>query len=570
MYFLATIVVLVIVKYMTLNQPSHLNSLSQWEKEAAIGPLSFWERVRVRALFLWLILFIPLSTSAFLWSDLGLDIYGQIDKNYKWLEQKQYEHELTAQWEADINEVLEPIFADYGVTCNIGTSADIDSMLSENNIAEIVERCSWQDESVPAILAERVSNALWYIKNTYTQRAETKAQKTFEVERIWLYSDGNIENSPFDLVEDLIQIDTIIFTQELEYEWVARDNAEDDFERHISGEDTNIDTKREEEIIDEDISIDTQDWPLLDPDEILWEGIIDFLDYHSYVCVDPNQSGLDNTISNDIIWDIEWFGAFVSNPRFWEYPEGIVRLDGWWDGPTLWWNSLTGNYSPVRDDFPCDWFFCITIEFQKSDYGLAGWESNSIESILQKAGKHIEKPANASLTQRKQTTNNFELWSIIDDLPGMLRGFWIDVSSKPVPILDLENEREESVQWDLYEVENLLSVYYKNQWLDYERRNDLSIFGSREHEQKVFQTAGGMPIWYTENRLNELAAFQNALRENNRIISQSVNNEIITKDLQQFSDLFAELEVFTLAIEDFVFAFSWNLEEMKRIPTRSP
>jgi len=43
--------------------------------------------------------------------------------------------------------------------------------------------------------------------------------------------------------------------------------------------------------------------------------------------------------------------------------------------------------------------------------------------VLSKVAKHLEKPANASLTQRKMTTNNFELGSIIKDLPGMLRGF---------------------------------------------------------------------------------------------------------------------------------------------------
>ncbi len=506
----------------------------------------------------------------FLWEDLGLDIYGQIDQNYKGLEQKQYEYELTGQGEWTINEVLAPIFADYGITCNINTSADIDTMLGDDNISEIVKRCWWEDENVPALLAERVGNALRYIRETYTQRAETKAEKTFEVERIGLYSDGNIENSPFDLVEDLIQIDTIIFSEKLEYEWLENDNissavqefVDDNFNDPIIEAGTNI-VDWTQEIADdiEEIFVGSDDEP---------ENIIEYLDYHNYVCSDDNQSGLDDNFVNDLIWNIEWYGPYVSNPQYWEYPEGIVPIGGWWSGPTLGWESLTWNYTPIRDEFPCDWWFCITIEFQKSDYGLAGWETSTIESVLKKAWKHIEKPANASLTQRKQTTNNFELWSIIEDLPGMLRGFWIDVSSKPVPILDVENDREENVEWDLYEIENLLSVYYKNQGLDYERRNDLSIFWSTEHEQKVFQTAWWMPVWYAENRLNELNAFQTALRENNRIVSQSVNNEVITKDLQQFSDLFAELEIFVMAIEDFTFAFTGNLWEMKQIPTRSP
>lgn len=509
----------------------------------------------------------------FLWEDLGLDIYGQIDTNYEVLERKQYEYELTGQWQADINEVLKPIFADYGISCDIQSSGDIDAMIDGDNISEIVRRCRWENENVPSLLAERVTNALKHIKKTYTQRAETKAQKTFEVERIWLYSDGNIENSPFDLVDDLMQIDSIIFTQELEYEGIARENAEDEFEEHITEEKETRYTQEPEEDSFGNIFDEIADALWWEPDKIEVEDlpeIIDYLDYHNYVCKDDNQTGLDDTIFEEIIDGIEWYWPYVNNPSYWEYPTWIVPLDGWWAGPMTWGLNLTGSYTPVRDEWPCDWFFCITIEFQNTNYGLAGWESNTIESILKKVVKHTDKPANASLTQRKQTTNNFELGSIIEDLPGMLRGFWIEVSSKPVPILDIENEREDAIEWDLYEIQNLLSAYYKNQWLDYNRRNDLAIFWSKEHEQKVFQTAAGMSTTYPENRMNELREFQIALRENNRIVSQWVNNEIITRDLDQFSNLFAELEIFTLAIEDFVFAFTGNLEEMKKIPTRSP
>jgi len=518
---------------------------------------------------LW-VFFWSVHTYAFLWEDLGIDLYGEIDRNFKDLEQKQYEYELTGQGEGTLNEVLAPIFADYGISCNVNTPEDIDTMLWDDNISEIVSRCWGDNENVPALLAERVSNALRYIRETYTQKAETKAQKTFEVERIGLYSDGNIENSPFDLVEDLIQIDTIIFTEELEYEWVARNNANEDFANHLLWEDTNIAVEEPEEEIIEDEEESVEEDDVLDPDEILWNDIIEYLDYHNYVCTPENQSGLDDTITGDIIWDIEWYGPYVSNPTYWEYPEWITPLGGWWTGPTLGWGGLDWNYSPVRDEFACDSWFCIVIEFEKSDYGLAGWETMTIETVLNRAWKHLDKAGNASLTQRKQTTNNFELGSIIENLPDMLRWFWVEVSSKPVPILDLETDWEEALTWDRFEIENLVRKYYKNIWLDYDRQNDLSNYNSREYEQKIIQTAWWMPIEYVEMRSNQLKVFQNALRENNRIIAQEINNEIISQDLEQYSHLFSELEIFTAAIENFVFAYSWNLSEMKEIPTRSP
>jgi hypothetical protein len=70
----------------------------------------------------------------------------------------------------------------------------------------------------------------------------------------------------------------------------------------------------------------------------------------------------------------------------------------------------------------------------------------TIETVLKRAAKHLEKPANASLTQRKQTTNNFEIGSIIKDLAGMFRGFGIEVSSKPIPILELEGKNDDLVE----------------------------------------------------------------------------------------------------------------------------
>ena len=527
----------------------------------------------IKKILIWALIWVFFWSShihAFLWEDLGLDIYGQIDRNLKWLEQKQYEYELTAQGKGTVNDVLAPIFADYGIACNIGSSADIESMLAGNNIAKIMERCWWENEDVPALLAERVTNALSYIKSTYTQRAETKAQKTFEVERIGLYSDGNIENSPFDLVEDLIQIDSIIFSKELEYEWVENKNTSESvqdvvdevFNDPIINTGTNI-TDWVQEIAD-----DIEDIFVWNDEE--QEDIIEYLDYHNYVCIDQNQSGLDDAITDDIIWNIEWYGPYVSNPSYWEYPDGIVPIGWWWIGPTLWWESLSWNYTPIRDDFPCDWWFCITIEFQKNDYGLAWGETSTIESVLKKSGQHLEKAANANPTQRKQTTNNFELSSIIENLPDMLRGFWVEVITKPVPILDIQNDRENNVNWDRFERENLARKYFNNLWLNYDRQNDLTNFNSTEYEQKIIQTAWWMPITYSEDRNNQLKLFNNALRENNRIVSQSVNNEIITKDLEQFSDLFAELEIFVMAIEDFVFSFTGNLWEMKEIPTRSP
>ena len=156
----------------------------------------------------------------------------------------------------------------------------------------------------------------------------------------------------------------------------------------------------------------------------------------------------------------------------------------------------------------------------------------------------------------------------------MLRGFWLEVQTKPVPILDLESSDEDSAPEGSLSEEKLLA-YYKNLTLDYERRNDLQIFrkisrtGTFEEEQKVFQTSAGMPTQYPERRLNELSRFQAALSENNRILSIATDKSISYDDMKKFSDQFSELERFTAAIEDFAIGFTDHVQRLKQIPTRT-
>ena len=137
----------------------------------------------------------------------------------------------------------------------------------------------------------------------------------------------------------------------------------------------------------------------------------------------------------------------------------------------------------------------------------------------------------------------------------------MEVSTKPVPILEFENENQDVVDGPQSNAEKKLTSYYKNLSLDFERRNDLMIFrkisgGRSEEVQKVLQTSAGMPAPYVEDRVNELKKFQRALAENNRLLSRATDSSISYDDMEKFADQFAELERFTAAIEDFVESFT--------------
>lgn len=563
-------------------QPSLLNLLSLGGEEGykknkfcSFPLLQRRGNSRVRSWSLWfLICILPFQyTSAFLWEDLGLDLYKQIDEWFYELERKQYEYELTGQWETSVQGVIWPILAEVWVECDINSIDEMENVLGNgvtDQVPFIVQRCAGESEKMSNEVIERIVGQMEDIKNNFRERALSKANTTFDVAKIWLYSDGNIENSPFDLIHDLQEIDRIIFSEEIPYEWVPYEKSANDALNDFLEEDKSY-LYVDDVIIEEEDDIAEE---VLSEEEIIPEiptFLDDIIEDHSYVCAPSTDlSGLDIDDLEDVLEDIWWVrDPRVINPYTRWYSWWIATNGSSWGGPfaTSW---PAGLYSPVRDEWNCDSWFCITIEFRKSDYWLTGWNTQAIDALLTKAAGHLEKPANASLTQRKMTTNNFELWSIIKDLPGMLRGFWIEVQSKPVPILDVESDNEDLVDGDFLEVENLLSIYYKNQGLDYNRRNDLDIYNAIAEETKILQTSGGMPITYVESKSNELGKFRDALKENNRQISLEIDKRVITDDMKDFSNQFAELERFVAAMEDFTKAVAWSIWQMKQIPSRSP
>ncbi len=565
-----------------LIQSSILNYFSQKEKKATVYSLSFWERVRVRALLVILCsLLFPLTSSAFLGEDLWIDLYTKVDEWFYALKQKQYENEITGQGKTTVDQIVGPILADRWLNCEIKTTAEIEELLwntGEKQVEKILDVCWYAGEKAPTQVVEEVVQGLSYVKNTFSARADEKTNTIYDVARIGLYNDGNLENSPFDLIHDLQEIDKIIFTQEIEYEGVENDQSSDAaVDAHMeNGWNTEDDaSETPEDNTDEwedDTDGETSSWSVSLP-----EGIDTWIT-HSYMCPPDNTSGLWTDDVKDILDDIENPGGYTPYVSEWTYPGGIP-WSGWgfiWDGPTA---SVppSGTYNTITDEWGCSPkdFFCIIIEFENSNYGLTGGESMSIEKILAKAAEHLEKPANASLTQRKMTTNNFEIWSMIKNLPDMLRGFGIEVQSKPIPILDEIEWSSPDEDAPKSEVEKKLIRYYKNIGLDYKRRNDLSNFGaiSRTHssqlEQKVLNTAAYMPIEYGEQRLNELSKFQAKLSENNRIISQGTDKQIMYDDMKKFNTQFTELERFVAGIEDFVEALWWHVKRLKKIPTHN-
>lgn len=529
----------------------------------------------------------PFTAFGFLGEDLGLDMYKQIDEGFYELERQQYEYELSWQGQWSIQETVTPFLNDIWVDCDISSPDDIEIMLWNTQfsaVEAIFNACSVDGQPVPNILIEAVRNELAYIKNIYRERAEQKALQGYKLARMWIYSDGSLDNSPFDLMYDLEEIDRIIFSEDIIFQDVPVSQNSDNALSDFLTENWDKKPSRAIENLVDDInqsinsSPESEDWESVpdasesvSPSEISTPLIVT-PNEHNYVCLPEDaNNGLGANSLNQILWNLGNLQRY-RDTDFW-------LNTGWED--TLWdWSNaadtprntlppvLSGtNYSPVTDEFGCDWFFCITVETKTSNYGTVWANPISIQSIFSKVAEHLEKPANTSLTQRKMATNNFEISSIITNLSDMFRGFGIQVQTKPVPILELAWDTDDET--GPYATIHMLEEYYKNAGLDYHRQNDLDIFEGKAYETKIFQTSAWMSIVYPEVRNNELIAYQNALSENNRIFSQSLEKKILQDDTDGFIKQFSELEGFVASMEDFSISVWYLIDAMKKIPSRS-
>lgn len=523
------------------------------------------------------------QAQAIIGEDLWLDIYKSLDQWVRELRQTQYEYELAGQWDGSVYETVNQILARHWLECQIHSSADIERLIGMswwNTVEAIANYCASWESTLPLSFAENVQNALIDIRRVFMERADQKAEMTYRVARIWLYADGNTENSPFDLIVDLQEIDRIIFWEEIEYNGVTPVNNQSfhNFINNLSPEEIEV---AEEDGAQEDDEIDwngdeIEHEATEEEEETNWEDISIIIPEHGQICLPPNNSGLDDDVVNDLIsriqpWHNNWW-EFVPTINRFLYPEWIRdnRWNWWWPFNASW---PDGDFSSSKAPWWCspDDFFCIIIEFESSNYGLIGWETRSIMKVLSTVAEHCEKPANASLTQRKQTTNNFELWSIIRDLPGTLRWLGIEVSSKPIPILQEIEDDEDPTREDIKEeVKNMLRERYKALWLDYDRQNDIDIFERSTIVQKILQTSVWMPITYPEQRMNEFRSYDRAFVRAATKTPADMSHITTQRQLWWFVNHFNELERFTFALTDYIEQFTWVITTLERIPTRSP
>lgn len=541
-----------------------------------------------------LTLFSPLLTKAFLDGDLWIDIYNTIDEWIDEYEEKMYEYEFTEQWEKTITEKINNILVIKWYSPCI-KNLDIDSIEEIKNgdintlKSSIDEKCLNKDKNISYDTLKSYMYLVKEISDNIKEESQEKTKKTYEISRIWLYSDGDTNNSPFDLINDIKEIEKIIFIQESEYNgeensdldesfsdmlhWLFWWNEENDDE-NLWGNENDANSSNNSSILPSS-PLNNNSYPLyISP----WT-------YNSnYVCSeDTNTLMLASGLSEK---DIATLLKENSKNALWKWTSSW-NIEQWNDSPlfyklnTYWEDTYTDTwYEEVNDNsiWPCDGFFCIEIEFVTHNQEILGaWkDTSSIEWLVTKSNEHLKKFANTSLVQSKMTTNNFELGLMDLDLPSIFH-MGVQIQKRSPPILNIDNqekeqennENEENNDKGEYSFLSMLEEYYKNNGLDFNTPNSIQQFLWTEKEMKSIKNSAELSYPEVAKKalnLKESESTWTLNEEKNNFVSKSIDKVALGEDNNIMFQEFIELERFSWSFNDYISALAAIVEQMNKIP----
>ncbi len=495
----------------------------------------------------WFIFLLPnITFGNFLSDPTSLDLYKKIDSWYYELELKYLEKELK-WWDikgsitdelnkrAKQNRVWECFSWDISVQQMEQIYNDSES---SSILVEFLKDCFDDEESISM---DAFNTYFWIIRENYyksSKKALSKVDNIYKIGRIWMYSDGIEENSPFDLMIDLDDINSIIFEEQIPYDGVNNF----DIWRSVDGILSWLSPLDAFRTSQYDNSHDNSN-------ENETSSGISLSD--EFCIVDNNNSGLSDDIFKEIL-------GKNNNSSSWN---------------TSSWNTQTekkpiSSYKKINDNsvWPCNNFFCIMIDFVTYNHNLLWWGTNlSIEWLFKRSNTHLKRFASTSLIQSKMTTNNFELGLKDLHLPDIFH-VGVQVSYKPVPLLNVD-KKETDKNDDEWRYENLFTRYYTNLWLDFKRSNDLDLFTQKEADIKSILDSQEQSFSVAWEKFENFHSYINEIKKQNNYVSSTViDKKVIHDDIEWFHSKYRELESFTRALMEYTFGAKWIITEMNKIP----
>ncbi len=531
--------------------------------------------------------FLPFTSGAFLDGDLWIDIYNTIDKWFNEYELKTYEYEITDQWEKTIPEKVNQILEMKWLSPCI-KKLDIDTIEKVRNgdvkalHSSIDEKCLIDKKNISTSSLFFYTQTIAEIRDVIKEQSQEKTKKTYEIARIGLYSDWDINNSPFDLINDLKEIEKIIFTQKIEYNWEQNDDLDNAFSDMINGLFSWNNTTASWANRNNTGSTTTSWANINNTGSPTWSN-------NSYpLFISPGSYNSNYVCSNDTntLMEESWLSEqdiniLLKNNN----PSNTNNSNTGTNNQLNWsWSSYKKNnyeksiysatwYKKLNDNsiWPCDWFFCIKIEFIIHEQNIFwGWETVSIQSILTKSNGHLKKFANTSLVQSKMTTNNFELGLMDLNLPDIFH-MGVQIQKKSPPILNLDKGENSIANKDIseYSSEAMLEEYYKNLGLDYKKANNIQQYLWRERELKSITNSTELSYPLSIDKVFQRENAEKSAwfsQEKNDIINKSIDKIALYQDNNIMFQDFIEIERFSSALSDYVFTISAIIEQMNKIP----
>lgn len=524
---------------------------------------------------------------AFLWKDEWLNLYKTIDEWMYKLNNSQIEYELKWGYKVwDISKNLNKRFkANWLKEC-------IKSWINQEKLDNIV---NWNIKVLQDIIKpdcnkdwfsnSQIANYISIIKNFVGQaqaRANKKSTEIYNISKIGLYTDWNTNNSPFDLIKDLQDIDKVIFWEKIEYNWVEKNDFLSNYENNplktsLKNNSNKNNDNNDNKNNNKDNSLNNQDKKNNIPEKINNEtnnNISELPDWNNYACPQfNNQSWLSpdqlEKLKNDISNNSNPGISFKTTPNWHiKLPDTNQINVSWnnynntnnWVNPWLNWNYIWVNDNSVWKCSP-DSFFCITIDFITHNQKLLWyWATKSIQSIIEMSNKHLKKWANTSLLQSKMWTNNFE--NILRDLDfSKMFHMWVVITKKSPPILNIENLPPK----DTF-VKDRLTELYKNQWLDYKRANDLNLVTKKEKNQVDIQNTAWLSPTSLNKKEQERKTIEQNMQEKNNFLNSTQLELLNKQSLNEFYQELLEYEKFIDWLSEYSSSIKAYINKMYKIP----
>jgi len=495
---------------------------------------------------------------AFLWENLWLNLYEQIDKWVVDLEEKNYEYVMWGEtWNKndEINRILKAERVWWCLNNNELSVAEIKEISETWSLEPLKSRINsgCVDENWILLIdrLNQIQSNIAKIDKKYSAMAEEKTKQMFQISNIWIYSDWNLENSWFDLITDIEEINKVIFSSPQRYIWENIMSQDNMFSNFLRDKQKNFFWIRTNKTI---ITPSTDSYVC---SKYAWNSWLNQQTLNDLLGNLNKKYGYkieDNISPNDKVGNTKDSWDLVKKDRIDSNYYNII--------PT-WYQNVNDNFSWWCQDN----IFCVSINFKVYNNQLLWYWDISIEWLLKKSNEHLKKFAWSYLWQSSMTSWFFECSTCRNLNFGDMFHMWFQVTSKPVPILKLEKDDSKNKEKEeFFSVDNLLANYYKDNCLEYDRANDLTIYRWEEMEKASLNNSAELTI--TEATKKDID-WKSICQRNNNFIEESVNKEVLTEDIANFYNQFSEVEMHAKTILNYTDSMKSILEEMRKTPVHN-